>query len=204
MLQAKCEYGYPDNKLGTVDYVFVPGVITCITGTKGSGKTSLLKTLAGQLEPLSGEVTFRGKPAADVQDQLQLIGAPELNNKLTAGQHFEQLVSEGITTQEEVDKAVEAWHLSGFLDTKPFDLTVERTQRVYLALSLLNPGTVVLLDQPARDLEKEWNKIVVTHLKEFAEKGATVIVASEDSVVMASASKTLDLGAEGEESSVEM
>lgn len=204
MLQAKCEYGYPDNKLGEIDFVFVPGLITCITGTKGAGKTSLLKTLAGQLEPLSGEITYHSKPLKDVQEDLQLIGVPELDDTITVEEHFNRLVDSGDVSREDADKAIDTWILEGFLDTKPDDLTIERTQRVYLALSLLTPGKVVLLDQPARDLEEEWNEIVVKELKSFAESGSTVIVASEDDVVMASAERTLDLGAEGEPATVAM
>lgn len=194
MLQAKCEFGYPEHKLGKIDYVFVPGVITCITGLQGSGKTSLLKTLAGVIAPLSGELTFQGKTLDVVKDQIQLIGTPVLDDKLTVEDHFNGLVESGDVSREDADKAIDTWLLEGFLDTRPDDLTIERTQRVYLALSLLTPGKVVLLDQPARDLEEEWYEIVVKELKGFAANGVTVIVASEDDVVMASAERTLDLG----------
>lgn len=194
MLQAKCEFGYPEHKLGEIDYVFVPGVITCITGLQGSGKTSLLKTLAGVIAPLSGEITFQGKTLDAVRDQIQLIGTPVLDDKLTVEDHFNRLVESGDVSRESADKAIDTWLLEGFLDTKPDDLTIERTQRVHLALSLLTPGKIVLLDQPARDLEEEWNEIVVKELRSFAAEGITVIVASEDDVVMASAERTLDLG----------
>ena len=61
-LQAKrlsCERGYRE-LFKDLSFTLVPGEIIHIKGKNGSGKTSLLRILAGLAQPVDGEITFDG------------------------------------------------------------------------------------------------------------------------------------------------
>jgi len=74
-----------------IEYTFDPGVMYALAGRNGAGKSTLLLTLAGELEPVSGEVTFGGTPPGDVTNagNIVRVSDPIFLPDLSLGEHIE-------------------------------------------------------------------------------------------------------------------
>ncbi|MBN9494807.1 ATP-binding cassette domain-containing protein, partial [bacterium] len=68
--------------LNNISFEVAPGALVGITGENGTGKSTLLKVLSGQLRPRGGLVSYRGALGYCPQE-------PSLNGFLTVGQHIE-------------------------------------------------------------------------------------------------------------------
>lgn len=77
MLRADCAYGF-GSELGRIVQVFHSGLYV-IHGANGVGKTTLLRTLAGEIEVLSGTVSWDERPV--------YVGWPSFYADLTIGEH---------------------------------------------------------------------------------------------------------------------
>ena len=74
-----------------IEYTFEPGVMYALSGRNGAGKSTLLLTLAGELEPVSGEVTFGGTSPGDVTNagNIVRVSDPIFLPDLSLGEHIE-------------------------------------------------------------------------------------------------------------------
>lgn len=73
-------------------------------------------------------------------------------------------------------------------------LSSGQLQRVFLALSFINPGEVMLLYEPERHLDQEWTRFPADELSLLAHSGRVVIVASHDDVIHSRADEVLGIG----------
>ncbi|MFJ7929244.1 ATP-binding cassette domain-containing protein [Peribacillus sp. NPDC096448] len=170
-----------------IDDLKIPaGMVTCLTGESGAGKTSLLRLLNRMDDPDSGSIYF--------QDQLlDKFNPIELRRKVTMlsqapftlpGTIEENLqVGLELTEREKKDKAelvkaLETVQLQKSLDESAENLSGGEKQRLALArLLLLNPE-VYLLDEPTSALDEEAELTVMSRFLEEVkrEKGTVIII----------------------------
>lgn len=198
MFQARCEYGYRDQSaatlvaIGAVDHEFPPATLTTLKGSNGTGKSTLLTTLAGYIEPLDGEVTINGIPVSSKQAAglVHLVEEPVFIPDLTVGEHVDLVLKHAGENAQEI---LDLWKIDELREFAPRMLSSGQLQRVYLALSFLNPGEVMLFDEPERHLDKDWTQFLTTELRNLAEQGHVVVVASHDDVIHKHAHEVLTL-----------
>lgn len=151
-----------------------PGEIAFIKGANGSGKSSLLRILAGLSSPYDGEICWHGHNIRKCSDtyraELLYIGhQTPLKLELSAIENLLSLTQlHGLQASlEEITKALSIWELQGKtigLATK--QLSQGQKQRVSLAqLSLLNKS-VWILDEPFNSLDAAGSRILSQHLEE--------------------------------------
>ena len=140
--------------LNDVSFNFKNGNLYTILGRTLSGKTTLLKTIAGLLTPDSGEIDFDGKdflktPVWERNVAMvyqQFINYPHLNVFENVAFPLKQRKMETNVINEKVTDALKSVGLSGYENRKIQELSGGQQQRVSLARSLVKNAKILLLD----------------------------------------------------------
>jgi putative ABC transport system ATP-binding protein len=172
-----------------------------VTGPSGSGKTTLLLVMAGLQNPDRGQVLLDGEPLAESGDLRRRIGVVLQNHGLvsvlTAAENVAiVLQARGVDRAEVTERTAEvlsALALSDHADRLVRDLSGGQRQRVGVARALVGAPEVLLADEPTSELDVERRAQVLNLLREHAERGNIVVVASHDQFVADAANRTLAL-----------
>lgn len=147
--------------LQDISYDFQPGKIYVLIGRTTSGKTSLMRTIAGLIEPTDGEIYLGDERLDEIpiwkrgiaMVYQQFINYPHrsvLNNVefplLRAGVSKAEAKAQALKMLEKVG-------LSEFKDRKPSQLSGGQQQRVAIARALVRNTRVILLDEPLMNLD---------------------------------------------------
>jgi ABC-type sulfate/molybdate transport systems ATPase subunit/ABC-type sulfate transport system permease component len=182
------------------------GCRVAVVGPSGSGKSVMLRAVAGLLGPGAGTVTYGGVDVSRTAPQRRRVGYVPQGFGLIPGRTLWQQAVFGVRA----DPARAAWwletlHLDGLLDRLPEQLSGGQRQRASLARALATDPRVVLLDEPfsaldapvraelrreLRRLQRDANlsTVIVTHDPEEAAMLADEIVVLSDGQVLQSGS----------------
>lgn len=139
---------------------FPRGQLTSLLGPSGCGKTTLLKIIAGLLEPTSGEVIVNGKAVvgpgpnrAFVFQDFALMPWADVLRNVAFG-----LELRGVAKSEReaiAEKYIKNVGLGGFEKSFPHELSGGMRQRVGLARALSVDANVLLLDEPFSAVDEQ-------------------------------------------------
>ncbi|MER5619830.1 heme ABC exporter ATP-binding protein CcmA [Streptosporangium sp. NPDC002544] len=167
-----------------VDLTVARGDIVAVVGVNGVGKSTLLRCLAGLQPSRSGEVSVLDRPPADDPDfwrDVILVGdEPAWYPGLTVREHLELMHAVHRSSRLEVETVLEVFGLAGRGDMAPLTLSTGQRQRLSLAMALLRPSRLLLLDEPERGLDATFRKRLATMLTEYAAAGGAVVMATHD------------------------
>ncbi|WP_290652896.1 ATP-binding cassette domain-containing protein [Idiomarina sp.] len=170
------------------------GDLCVINGNSGSGKTTLLKVLIG-LMPFNGKLTRSEQATTDIAyfAQQPFLSAGSLRANMNL---FEQHSDAQITAaleQVKLDQLVANLPLG--LDTKLAEgglgLSGGEQRRLALARCLLSRRAVLIADEPTENLDEISAQAIRHCLKEYCASGHTVIVATHDPALIASATRQI-------------
>ena len=175
------------------------GEFVYLVGKTGTGKSSLLKTLYGELPLTEGEATVSGynlrgldwkkvpylrRNLGVVFQEFQLLTDRNVNDNLkfvlrATGWTDEKLMNEKI--MDVLDKV--GLKSKGF--KMPFELSGGEQQRVDIARALLNSPKVILADEPTGNLDPETSDEIMNLLFHIAKDyDSAVVMASHDYIVV--------------------
>lgn len=167
--------------------------IVVIMGPSGGGKTTLLRTLNLLEEPSDGEIYFRGKKidprsrdANELRKKVSMVFQLfNLFNHLNVLQNVTigPIKVLGKSLQEAEAQAMEILHRVGLAEKAkalPSSLSGGQKQRVAIARALAMEPDVILFDEPTSALDPEYTKEVLDVMKELAEEGMTMVVATHE------------------------
>ena len=162
--------------LNNVSYNFEYGKIYGIYGHNGSGKTMLLRAIAGLLVPDSGSVVIDGKVLHKDMSFPPSIGIVIENmNLLPQYNAFDNLKILGkikkTATDEDIKTALERVGLKSDLKVKKFSLGMK--QRLNIAQAVFEKQKIILLDEPTNALDNDGVQLIYKLLKEEKERGIT-------------------------------
>ena len=177
------------NALQDISLELKRGELNILLGPTLSGKTSLMRVMAGLDRPDSGELTFDGESVIGVPVQRrelamvyqQFINYPSLSV-------YENIASPlrvaGLDKQEieaRVAQAAQLLKLEPYLNRKPANLSGGQQQRVALARALVKRASLVLLDEPLANLDYKLREELRAELPVlFAELGAVLVYATTE------------------------
>lgn len=159
------------------------GKIYSFQGINGSGKTMLFRVLAGLSQPTTGEIIYNGidfnkKNRPPFKIGITLEGA-SLYPQFTGMQNLSYLAKiNGLIGQDEIRNAISQVGLDPN-DTRTFrKYSLGMKQRLLLAQAIMEKPDFLFLDEPTNAIDKEGVKLIYNVIRQEAERGAVVLLAS--------------------------
>jgi energy-coupling factor transport system ATP-binding protein len=153
----------------------VSGEAVVLMGPNGGGKTTVLRVLAGLLEPLGGRVVRRpGRIAYLPQNPTALLHRPTLRDEV-------RLTLDRAGEPEPPEVILGRLGLLPAADRYPRDLSTGERQRAALAAVLPGTPALVLLDEPTRGMDAAARAALRGLLADLRSRGAAIVLATHDS-----------------------
>lgn len=199
---------YQENKviLSQVNIEVNHGEFIYIIGKTGTGKSSFMKTLYGDLPLTEGEGHVVEYDLATLEEK----DIPYLRRKIgIVFQDFKLLPDRSVSDnmlfvlkatgwtdttemQNKIDEVLDKVGMKGFANKMPHQLSGGEQQRVAIARALLNDPELILADEPTGNLDPQTSVEVLEVLKNINANGKTIIMATHDyALLMKYPSKTL-------------
>lgn len=171
--------------LDNINCHFEDNKIYGIRGKNGSGKTMLLRAIAGLIYPTKGHIFIDneelGKTISFPRSIGILIENPCFINNYSAFQNLNLLAGlQKITNIEEVIRLIRAIGLDPESKKTYKKFSLGMKQRLGIAAALLGNPKIILLDEPTNALDDMGTQLVRDILIEFKNMGSTIIIASHD------------------------
>ena len=170
--------------LNNASFHTFPGVLTIIKGKSGSGKSTFLKTFQFAYEC---EYIYEGQ-RIDEQDQDSrqqfiydhMVNVPQIPlfiEGMTIEEHIKQLVKLGYQRNDIYE---EKFGIASLKKKYPRNLSGGEKTRVAICLAIMSQPEILILDEPTASLDASYALEMIKYLKEYAEEGHYVIVATHD------------------------
>lgn len=196
LMTSKLDIAYEDRLIVEDLSVQIPqGQITALVGANGSGKSTILKTMARIMQPKSGAVLLDGKSihkqsTREIAKQLAIL--PQ-NPTAPEGLTVTELVSygrfpyqKGFGSMKAEDKAMVEWAIeaTGMVDfyDRPIDqLSGGQRQRAWIAMALAQDTDILFLDEPTTFLDMAHQLEVLQLLEKLnADSHRTIVMVVHD------------------------
>ena len=172
------------------DITLEPGQVLVLIGKNGSGKSTFLRTLAGFLKPIKGEVLFGSDKHVETEKLIAWLSQEEhlefawtVREYVSLGRiaHNSGLV---LTPQDEnvVDEALNQADANNLSERFMNELSGGERQRVRLARALAQETPIILMDEPTTHLDIEHQIQILLLIRKLAAQGKTIIVSLHDVV----------------------
>ena len=173
----------------TTDLAMEAGEFNILLGTTLSGKTTLMRLMAGLEKPTSGEIWAGGRNVTGVPVQRRSVAMVyQAFINYPSFSVYDNIASPlkvaGLSKQEidqKVHRFADLLQLTPMLDRLPSELSGGQQQRTALARALVKGADLVLLDEPLANLDYKLREELRDELpKLFADTGATVVYATSE------------------------
>jgi len=174
-----------------LDFVLGRGQVLALVGANGSGKTTLLKTLASLLAPVSGDVRVLGAAPGASPTRVAYLGQfhptefilPLRAIDVVRMARFASLGLLARSSREDervVERAMELMRVAD-LGEEPLDgLSGGQRQRILIAQALARGADLLLLDEPAANLDRGARETYRSVMRDLASAGCSAVVATHD------------------------
>lgn len=151
------------------------GQCVLVLGTNGIGKTTLLKIIAGLLNPTSGHVRWAHTPRLGVVVDKSFL-FPHLSG-IENLKFYQNLYG---ASSDRIDWAERTWGLKAFWEKPVGVMSRGQHQRISLARATVHDPEVLILDEPQTALDAESVGLLASYLAEISAAGKLSLVATHD------------------------
>jgi ABC-type Fe3+/spermidine/putrescine transport system ATPase subunit len=172
-----------------VNLTIEKGSFVTLLGPSGCGKTTILRSIAGLVDPTSGEIIVAGRRINDIPIHKRNIGLVFQNYALFPHKSIYDNIAFGLkyrgvdkdTIAAKVKRALDMVRLPGVEKKLPSEMSGGQQQRIALARAIVIEPDVLLLDEPLSALDANLREEMRTELKLIQrEVGITTIFVTHD------------------------
>jgi putative ABC transport system ATP-binding protein len=182
--------------LRAVDAVVPHSGITTVTGVSGSGKSTLLRLLAAHDTPTAGRLLVAGRELNTMKDRelrrFRREGVAYVAQRAADNFFADLTLAEHVPDGAPLD-AFAALGLDGRLGSRAAELSGGELARAAFALAIARGVSLIVVDEPTAELDRESAKAVIAALRLASSQGATFVIATHDPEVTAVADHVIDL-----------
>ncbi|KPE52152.1 ABC-F family ATP-binding cassette domain-containing protein [Chryseobacterium indologenes] len=204
-------YGFPGGNLlfNHINLNIQPHTKSALTGSNGMGKSTLLKIIAGKIQPLEGSVTIKGDlyyvpqmfgnfNDRTIAECLKIDKKLEALQKITEGEvdekYFETL-NDDWDIEERSRNALHFWGLEDLeLNQKLENLSGGEKTKVFLAGIQICEPEIILMDEPTNHLDLEGRKLLYDLIENTE---AAVVMVSHDRALLNLVDTIFELSSQG-------
>jgi len=175
------ELAYPGSAHAAVQHLDLhvrSGDCLGLVGANGSGKTTVLKSIAGLLTPVSGVLEASGSVGLLLQNSADQLFERTVLREVSFG-----LPKKSIQL-ERVPQILAKLGLEPYCDTHPYELPASARRLVALATVLVREPQILLLDEPTEALDEAGEAILQEAITEVLDGGGAVILSTHDARFM--------------------
>ncbi|MFD6142712.1 ATP-binding cassette domain-containing protein [Promicromonospora sp. NPDC060271] len=185
--------GYGGNAVcPPVSLTLAPGDVVAVIGTNGTGKSTLLRTVLGLQEPLSGTVSAFGRAVDERERGFRTRVAGVLDDDaffpgVTVREHL-VLTARGHGVPDAgavTDQVLDHMGIGGHGGAMPHTLSSGQRRRFLLASALVRPRDLLVLDEPEQRLDTAMRVRLGDLLRAEADAGTAVLFATHDDRLLA-------------------
>lgn len=182
---------------------------TALVGNNGVGKSTLLKIISRQLQPVSGQIIQNSDPyfvpqlfgqfndftiseALKIKDKIKSL--KEILEGIVTEENL-QLLNDDWTIEERCTEALSYWQLQDFaLEQKMGTLSGGQKTKVFLAGIMIHQPDLVLLDEPSNHLDFAGRKLLYEFIKSTS---SSLLIVSHDRTLLNLLNKTMEMTKNG-------
>ena len=175
--------------LSDVSFTIEPGQFVTLLGPSGCGKTTLLRVIAGFLEPEKGEILFGDKVMNDVPPNKRntamcfqsyaLFPHKTVYENIIFGLRMRKVSAD--EQRKRVKEVMEMVDLVGLENRKPYELSGGQQQRVALARAIIVRPEILLFDEPLSNLDAKLREKVRVDIRNIQHSlGITTVYVTHD------------------------
>jgi ATPase subunit of ABC transporter with duplicated ATPase domains len=198
ILLQNISFGFPGGNLlfDHINLTIQSSIKSALVGSNGMGKSTLLKIIAGEIQPLNGSINIQGDIFYIPQmfgncNHLTIAECLKIDQKLNALQkitngevdeiYFEML-NDDWDIEERSHQALEHWGLENFeLAQKLEGLSGGQKTKVFLAGIQINQPDIIILDEPTNHLDLDGRKLLYDLIDKT---NSTVVIVSHDRTLL--------------------
>jgi len=191
----------------SLDFEIPKGAVMTVVGENGSGKTSLAGLIIGLLEPNRGQILADGIELRQLNPswwRQQITYFPQEARFLSGSIQDNLLAANPNLDNQQLNQIINAADLTKFIDESPEglqtmlvnkgdNLALGQRKRLALARALAIGGRLIVFDEPTKNLDEKACKTIYELLLKFSQQGNTIILFSQDPILIQSATLVLDL-----------
>ena len=180
--------------LSNINFSVEKGEFVFLIGRTGTGKSSLLKILYGDLELFEGQGSIIGFDLNSLKEKQ----IPDLRRKLgVVFQDFKLLNDRSLydnlsfvlkatgwkekrKISERIDEVLEMVNVKSNKNKFPFELSGGEQQRICIARALLNDPKLILADEPTGNLDPETTDKILNLIHDLCTNGCAVLMATHE------------------------
>lgn len=170
------------------------GSFTALVGPNGVGKSTLLRTLCGLLQPIAGTVSLNGTDlfSLSIEKRAEFVSIVVTNNVDTSRLTVREVVSIGryaysswVGTLDEknkelVENALSMVKISHLADRRLSEMSDGERQRVWIARALAQDTPLILLDEPTSFLDYRNRIEIFAILKQLSQSGKCILISTHE------------------------
>ncbi|MDR2441968.1 MAG: ATP-binding cassette domain-containing protein [Deltaproteobacteria bacterium] len=160
------------------------GKVTAITGPNGSGKTTIMRLIAGLLKAKSGGVYFKDKLVSRryrlAQSSLALQNADHQLVMSSVASELTAAAPDRFSLSDSVTAELKLWDLAGLEERHPQSLSGGERQRLVLACAMARKSKVLILDEPSSGLDNHNLNLLARNLKKYIGEETTALLITHD------------------------